>query len=368
MRISEMTPDVIYIVGARPNFIKLAPLIKSIKGEVDFKIVHTGQHYDYEMNELFFRELDLPDPDYHLGVGSGSHGYQTGEMLIRIERVLEGERPKLVIVLGDTNTTLAGALAAVKLKIDVGHVEAGVRSHERFMPEEINRVLVDHMSSLLFAPTQRAVANLQSEGIRENIFLVGDVMFDSFLIYHDIAKRYYNIMEELGLKPKDYLLLTVHRAENTDSKERLSNILEAVSGSPWEVIFPAHPRTIAAMKRFSLIERIERVGNVRIIKPLGYLEMLVLEENAKKILTDSGGVQKEAYFLRIPCITLRERTEWMETVEEGWNVLVGADKSRISNAIMNFDGSERYNQYIFGNGGASDRITSIIKDFLRFKD
>jgi len=360
-----MAPDIIYIVGARPNFIKLAPLIRSTKGEVDFKVMHTGQHYDYEMSELFFEELGLPDPDYHLGVGSGSHGYQTGEMLIRIERVLEKERPKLVIVLGDTNTTLAGALAAVKLKIDVGHVEAGVRSYERFMPEEINRVLVDHMSSLLFAPTPRAVANLQMEGIKENIFLTGDVMLDSFLIYYGIARRSSGIMKALNLKPKNYLLLTIHRAENTDSKERLSNILEGVSGSPWEVIFPAHPRTIAAMKHFSLIKRIEEAGNIRIIKPLGYLEMLVLEENAKKILTDSGGIQKEAYFLRVPCVTLRERTEWMETVEEGWNILVGADRYKIVDAIMNFEGSERYNQNIFGDGRASEKIVSIIKDFLR---
>ena len=317
------------------------------------------------MSELFFEELGLPDPDFHLGVGSGSHGYQTGEMLIRIERVLERERPKLVIVLGDTNTTLAGALAAVKLKIDVGHVEAGVRSYERFMPEEINRVLVDHMSSLLFAPTPRAVANLQIEGIKGNIFLTGDVMLDSFLIYHDIAKRSCRIMETLDLKPKDYLLLTVHRAENTESRERLSNILEAVSRSPWEVIFPAHPRTIAAMKHFSLIEKVELAGNIRVIKPLGYLEMLLLEENAKKILTDSGGIQKEAYFLKVPCITLRERTEWMEIVEEGWGILVGADRLKILDAIMNFEGSERYNQNIFGNGRASDKISSIIKDFLR---
>ena len=348
------------VVGARPQFIKMAPVSRELRRYFDEVVIHTGQHYDYEMNKIFFEQLNIPEPDYYLGVGSGSHGYQTGEMLKRIEEVLMKEKPDLVLVYGDTNSTLAGALAAVKLHIKVAHVEAGLRSFDKRMPEEVNRVLTDHVSDYLFAPTETAVRNLRNEGITEGVYLTGDVMYDALLHNIEVARKNSDIIERLNLKPKGYLLATVHRAENTDSRENLESIVDAFIESNELIVFPVHPRTKKYLNGYGLIEKLEKAGNVLLIPPVGYLDMLVLEENAKKILTDSGGVQKEAYFLKVPCITLRERTEWVETVEDGWNVLVGADKFKILDAIENFEPSNETYSYRFGDGRASERIAGIL--------
>lgn len=350
------------IVGARPQFVKMVPVSRELRKCFDEVIIHTGQHYDYDMDKIFFEELNIPEPDYHLGVGSGSHGYQTGEMLKRVEEVLMEEKPDLVLVYGDTNSTLAGALAAVKLHIKVAHVEAGLRSFDKRMPEEVNRVLTDHVSDYLFAPTKTAVKNLHNEGIKEGVYLTGDVMYDALLSNIKIAQKKSRILEELGLKSKEYLLATVHRAENTDNRKNLENIIEAFIESNALIVFPAHPRTQKYLKVYGLIEKVKKAENILLINPVGYLDMLVLEKNAKKILTDSGGVQKEAYFLKVPCITLREKTEWVETVEDGWNILVGANKKKIIKAIKEFKPKGKTYTYKFGNGKASKEIIKILSE------
>ncbi len=353
------------IVGARPQFIKMAPVSKELRKCCDEIVIHTGQHYDYEMNDVFFKDLNIPKPDYNLGVGSGTHGYQTGEMLKRIEKVLMNEKPDLVLVYGDTNSTLAGALAAVKLHIPVAHVEAGLRSFDRRMPEEINRVVTDHISDILFAPTKTAVSNLRKEGIEKGVYLVGDVMVDALLENIKIAERKSKILEKLGIKSKEYLLVTVHRPENTDNKKKLKSIIDALIDSGEKIVFPAHLRTLKALQKYNLLDTINKSKNITIIKPVGYLDMLVLEKNAKKILTDSGGVQKEAYILKVPCITLRESTEWVETLEDGWNVLVGSNNEKILNAIRNFEPSVENHANRFGDGRTANKIVgSITKQFI----
>lgn len=346
------------IVGARPNFIKCAPLSREIRKEFDEILIHSGQHYDYDMNKVFFDELKIPEPDYHLGVGSGNHGEQTGEMLKRTEGVLLKEEPDLVLVYGDTNTTLAGALAACKLHIKVGHIEAGLRSYDKSMPEEINRILTDHCSDLLFCPTRTAVRNLKSEGITKGIHLTGDVMGDALLQNKEIAERS-AILDELSLKSKKYLVATIHRPNNTDKKENLSNIVDAFCEIGEEIVVPVHPRTEKYLKQYGFYERLKEKGHVKLIKPLGYFDFLKLMNHAKKILTDSGGVQKEAYILKVPCITLRETTEWVETVEDGWNVLVGANKENILKMANGFEPKGKQRN-VFGDGRASERIVEII--------
>ena len=346
------------IVGARPNFIKAAPVSREIRKELNEVLIHTGQHYDYEMDKIFFDELNIPTPDYHLGVGSGSHSYQTGEMLKRIEEVLIKEEPDIVLVYGDTNSTLAGALVAVKLHIKVGHVEAGLRSFDRRMPEEINRVLTDHCSDLLFCPTETAVKNLKNEGIAKGVYLTGDVMVDALQESIKIAEKKSRILDALDLKPEEYYLATVHRAENTDDFDRLKSIVDAFCKIR-HIVFPCHPRTEKMFKKFNLWDKLQK--GVRVIKPVGYLDMLVLEKNARKILTDSGGVQKEAYIFKVPCITIRDTTEWAETVEDGWNILVGADGEMIIMMIEEFNpNGEQRN--VFGDGKASKNIVDILKD------
>ncbi len=348
------------IVGARPQFIKMAPVSRELRKHFDEIVIHTGQHYDYDMNRIFFEQLNIPEPDYYLGVGSGSHGYQTGEMIKRIEEVLIKEKPDLVLVYGDTNSTLAGALAAVKLHIKIAHVEAGLRSFDKRMPEEVNRVLTDHISDYLFAPTETAVENLYKEGINTGVYLTGDVMYDALLHNIKIARDKSKTLRELGLRSKNYLLATVHRAENTDDRSKLENIINAFVESGEPIVFPAHPRTRKYLEAYGLMEIVSKADNIILINPVGYLDMLVLEENAKKILTDSGGVQKEAYFLKVPCITLRERTEWVETVEDGWNTLVGANKEKILKAIWEFEPMGKTYTYRFGNGRASERVVQIL--------
>lgn len=342
------------VVGARPQFIKMAPVSKELRKTFDEIIIHTGQHYDYEMNKIFFDELNIPEPDYHLGVGSGSHGYQTGEMLKRIEEVLMKEKPDFVLTYGDTNSTLAGALAGAKLRIKVGHVEAGMRSVDKSMPEEINRVLVDHCSDLLFCSTRTAVANLKQEGIINGVYLTGDVMVDSLLSNKEIAESKSEILNDLDLKNRGYLVATIHRAGNTDKKKNLKNIVDAFSEVKEMIIFPVHPRTEEFLKKYGLYDKLK--ASVKLIKPLGYLDFLKLINHAKKIITDSGGIQKEAYILKVPCITLRENTEWVETVEDGWNVLVGVDKEKIVRMITEFEPLFKTHKDRFGSGDASRKI------------
>lgn len=344
------------VVGARPNFIKCAPLSREIRKVHNEIIIHTGQHYDYEMNKVFFDELKIPEPDYHLGVGSGNHGEQTGEMLKRTEEVLMNEEPDFVFVFGDTNSTLAGALAASKLHIKVGHIEAGLRSYDKSMPEEINRVLTDHCSDILFCPTETSVENLKREGVTNGVYLTGDVMVDALKGNIGIAEKKARILNELDLRPKGYCLATVHRAENTDDFNKLKSIVDAFCAIE-NLVFPCHPRTEKYLKDYGLWDRL--IEKVRVIKPVGYLDMLVLEKNAKKILTDSGGVQKEAYIFKVPCITLRDTTEWIETVEDGWNVLVGANKEKIVKMSNEFEPKGKQRN-VFGEGNASEKIAEII--------
>lgn len=353
------------IVGARPQFIKVGPILRAIEKHnhehpqhaIQEILVHTGQHYDYTMSRVFFEELQLKEPDYHLGVGSGTHAYQTGEMLKRIEEVLLKEKPDLVMVYGDTNSTLAGALAAAKLHIPVAHVEAGLRSFNRKMPEELNRVLTDHVSSLLFCPTETAVKNLEREGITKGVHLVGDVMYDSVLYNVQLAEKRSQILERLHLQPKGYALATVHRAENTDDPERLRSIFEAletIAADGLPVVVPLHPRTRKQLSSLNLL-----VKHVQMIEPVSYLEMLLLEKSAKIILTDSGGVQKEAFFFKVPCVTLREETEWVETVEAGWNVLVGCNSARIVRAVKTVR-SPSESAAPYGNGRAAEKIVNLM--------
>lgn len=350
------------IVGARPNFIKAAPLLaawRRLAPRVRPLLIHTGQHYDVRMSDVFFKELRLPRPDVHLGVGPGTHARQTGRILQGVERVLAAKRPDLAVVFGDVNSTLAGALAAAKLRIPVAHIEAGLRSFNRAMPEEINRVLTDHLSTWLFCPTRRAVANLRAEGIRQGVHQVGDVMLDA--LRHPLRSR---LLRVLKLAPKTYALATVHRAENTDDRTRLASIFAGLSGSPLPVIVPLHPRTRRALARLGARAA---GGQVRLIDPVSYFDMLWLERHARLILTDSGGVQKEACFLRVPCVTLRQETEWPETIEAGWNELAGANAQEIQAAMRRWHArgyrprrATRASRMPFGNGHASEKIVKIL--------
>lgn len=308
------------IVGARPQFIKLAPVSRALRQCHQEVIIHTGQHYDYGMSQLFFDELALPDPDYHLDAGSGLHGEQTARMLAAIEQALLQVRPDQVIVFGDTNSTLAGALAAAKLHIPVAHVEAGLRSFNRAMPEEINRVVADHLSKRLFCPTEAARRHLASEGISQGVQVVGDVMYDLLLqVQQRLHDRAESFLRTAGVAPQSYVLVTVHRAANTDDPRRMRAIAYALNRLEMPVIFPAHPRTRVSLQR----NNITLNRHIHVIEPVSYLAMLALEQAADCILTDSGGVQKEAFLLQVPCVTLRTETEWPETLEGGWNVLLG---------------------------------------------
>ncbi|MFB0534874.1 MAG: non-hydrolyzing UDP-N-acetylglucosamine 2-epimerase [Anaerolineae bacterium] len=346
---------VVSIVGARPQFIKAAPLSRELRKVHQEVLAHTGQHYDPSLSAVFFEELDIPRPDYNLGVGSASHGRQTGEMLAGVEEVLIQEEPDWVLVYGDTNSTLAGALAAVKLHIPVAHVEAGLRSFNRRMPEEINRVVTDHISTLLFCPTWTAVRNLAQEGLTQGVHNVGDVMYDAALHNSQLAEERSRILETLGLRPKSYLLATVHRPDNTDIPRNLRSIVAALSSLEATVLLPLHPRTRKALHELG----ITLGGSVRVVEPVGYLDMLMLEKNARLILTDSGGIQKEAHFFAVPCVTLRQETEWVETVDAGWNVLVGADRRKIIEAVRSFrPQGERVN--LFGDGQASVKVVEIL--------
>jgi UDP-N-acetylglucosamine 2-epimerase len=370
----------ITIVGARPQFVKASAVIRATQKfnkrgkRIREILIHTGQHYDYLMDRVFFEELKLPEPDYHLGVGSGSHARQTGIMLERIEAVLQKEKPHVVMVYGDTNSTLAGALAAAKLNLPVAHVEAGLRSYNRTMPEEVNRLLTDHLSTFLFCPTQQAIRNLSKEGVKDGrkriVKNVGDVMYDSILFYSKIAEKISTILERLDLcNPhsaignRQYILATLHRAENTDDPQLLRSILKALNeiGGKALVILPLHPRTKKMMKVHHLLLQFK---NIKFIEPVSYLDMLTLEKNAKAILTDSGGIQKEAYWFGVPCLTLREETEWVETIEQGWNKLVGREEKKIVEAVRQLIGKRLPEKRpgIFGDGKAGGTIIRLLKD------
>ena len=360
---------IVTIIGARPQFIKAATVSRAIaeynnsltnnQEPIIEVLVHTGQHYDENMSDVFFEELDIPQPDYHLGIGSASHGAQTGRMLEEIEKVLLKEKPDRVLVYGDTNSTLAGALAAAKIHIPVAHVEAGLRSFNWQMPEEINRVLTDHIADMLFAPTQTAVDNLKNEGISEDkIFLVGDVMYDAALYYGGRVEEKSNVLEQYHLQPQQYILTTIHRAENTDDPVRLRAIFEGLSQVAEEIpiVLPLHPRTRVALIREGLYEMV--IQSLVVIPPVGYLDMVMLEKNARLVVTDSGGVQKEAYFYEVPCVTLREETEWVELVKAGWNVLVEPfDPEQIASNVNSYlDHKGDVSTHLYGRGDAASKI------------
>lgn len=346
---------ILSIVGARPEFIQSACVSRELRKEHREVLVHTGQHYDYLMSQAFFDEIGLPVPDYNLEVGSGSHARQTADILTKLENVILIEKPDWVVIRGDTNSTLAGAIAASKLNIPVAHIEAGERSFNKHMPEEINRLVSDRLSDLHFCVSRAAVDHLVKEGISDSVHWVGDVMYDALLANLPIARKKSKVLSNLGLEKKSYVLVTIHRAANTDDAMRLRNIVETLNNAPEPVVFPAHPRTVEALKRFDL----NFSHNVRMIDPVGYFDMMVLEENARMIATDSGGVQREAYFMSIPCLTLRDETEWLETVQVGWNKLVGVGKEQILSVWKDFAPPHDHPP-IFGDGTASNKIASII--------
>ncbi len=351
------------VVGARPQFVKAVVVSRALcalpDARIDEIMVHTGQHFSANMSDVFFEELGLKQPAYNLGIDSLSHGAMTGRMLERLEEVLVTEKPDAVLLYGDTNSTLAGALAASKLQIPLAHVEAGLRSFNMSMPEEINRIIVDRLSSFLFCPSDVAVSNLHNEGITQGVYCVGDVMFDAIRAFGDISAKNVRV-DEIVANPDNFVLVTVHRAENTDNTMRLREIFRALShiARDTEVVFPLHPRTRNILDPAGLGEFTSRMN---LIDPLSYTEMLALERCARAILTDSGGIQKEAYFNGTPCITLRDETEWVETVELGWNSVVGADYELIMDAWRKIDKYPMSRERMpYGDGHASDKIADIL--------
>jgi len=385
------------IVGARPQFVKLGPISRAIDAYnsnlvdgvgIEHSVVHTGQHYDPQLSDVFFRDIDLPTPQINLEIGSGSHGQQTGQMMEALERIFMQQMPDVVLVYGDTNSTLAAALAAIKLHLPVAHVEAGLRSYHKHMPEEVNRILTDHVSSVLFCPTRQAVDNLEAEGLAQQpvehellgmdgveawggragsadqplILNVGDVMYDVYQVHAVRSDAQSTLLQSLHACRGSYALATVHRAENTDNPGRLRGILEglrALATTGLRVILPIHPRTRKALSR--LETPVDSAG-LEIIEPVGYLDMLALERNAALILTDSGGVQKEAFFSRVPCLTLREETEWVELVQSGWNFVVGSDPACIADGTQRALALDRSNptSLLYGDGRAAERIVRTL--------
>ena len=367
------TVNAMLVLGARPQIIKSAPFIylAGKDEKINLEIVHTGQHYDYEMTKVFFEELSLPDPTANLNVGSGTHAQQTAKIMLRLEKILQKQKPNLVIVPGDTNSTLAGALTAAKLHLPVAHIEAGARSYDIKMPEEINRRLTDHCSTLLFTPTENCTRNLIKEGINKNkIRQTGDTMYDVLLQQLQKAEKT-KILQQLNLKPKNYALLTTHRPENVDNPKNLKNTLDAIIKlKPLTIVFPMHPRTQKQLRQFKLYNRIQKQKHIKLTKPTGYHETLKLIKNAKLVLTDSGGMQKEAFWLKTPCVTLRENTEWSETVQLEANHLAGANVQKICEIVKEIlKNEEQINKKLqslpnpFGDGKASQKIIEAIKSF-----
>lgn len=347
---------ILTVIGARPQFVKAAVLSRFIRerysSTIEEILLHTGQHYDSNMSEVFFQEMDIPRPHINLEISGGSHGQMTGRMLELIEKQLMEHRPDYCLVYGDTNSTLAGALAASKIHIPVVHVEAGLRSFNRKMPEEINRILTDHISEFLMCPTATAVKNLSDEGVTKGVHKVGDIMLDASMHYRKKGKALSMDIQE------NFYLLTLHRAENTDDPKRLETIVKALNSyKEIQGILPLHPRTRSALQRYGL----KFESNIQVIDPIGYLDMVTLEDRCKFIVTDSGGVQKEAWFFGKPCITLRDQTEWVETVEAGANVLVGADENKILTALKNLPSVNR-NDQLFGSGNAASSMIDILRN------
>jgi UDP-N-acetylglucosamine 2-epimerase len=366
--------NIALILGTRPQIIKSAPfiLLADKDKQIHLDVIHTGQHYDYEMTKVFFEELTLPDPLVNLNVGSGTHAQQTAKVMIRLEKILQEQKPELVIVPGDTNSTLAAALTAAKLHMAVAHLEAGARSYDMEMPEEINRRLTDHCSSLLFTSTENCTKNLVKEGIMKNkIYKTGDPMYDVLLQQLPKAEKS-RVLQQLNLKRKSYALLTTHRPENTDNPQNLKNIADAmIKLRPLTIVFPAHPRTRKQLRKFRLLSKIQKQEHIKLVNPTGYHETLKLMKNATLVLTDSGGMQKEAFWLRTPCITMRENTEWVETVQLGANQLAGANAQKIVRITRQV--TENEEQIVrrleklpnpFGDGKASERVLEAVRSYL----
>ncbi len=350
---------IISIVGARPNFIKATMISKELRKKHKEILIHTGQHYDTKLNKIFFDQLEVPEPNYYLGVGSGTHAQQTGQIMIRAEKIIIKEKPNWVIVYGDINSTLAGALEAAKLSVRIPHVEAGMRNYNNKTPEEINRMLVDHLSSLLFAPTQSAVENLKKENLTRGTYKTGDVMYDAVLTYKSSAEKKSKILTKLNLKPQGFLVATIHRAETTNNTAKLSSVMKAFSKINESIIFPVHPRTQRAIEALGGLHL--GSGNVKMINPVSYFDMLKLVKNARLLITDSGGLQKEAYFLKTPCVTCLEDNNWPETTTAGANQLIGTDVNDILNAVKKpYQKIKNANE--FGNGHAAEKIVAILEE------
>jgi UDP-N-acetylglucosamine 2-epimerase (non-hydrolysing) len=359
---------VLSVVGARPNYIKLAAVYEFFSQFFEHVVVDTGQHYDYEMNKVFFDQLGIPEPHYFLGVGSGSHGYQVGEVVKRVEEVLLRERPSIVVVYGDTNSALGGALAAVKAGFRVAHVEAGLRSFDMSMPEEINRRVIDHISTLLFAPTRIALNNLISERVPGKVCLTGDVHVYVLKKWLPIAEEKSAILSRLGLRSGEYVLITLHRAENVDNVERLAKFLQLINtiAQYYKVLFPIHPRTRKNIAEAKLTSPLETNDNVVVTQPLGYIDFLKALNNAKLVLTDSGGVQREAYLLKKPVAILRKTTEWIELVESSWVLLYDIEKEINVDKIINWK-PQKYVEGLLGDESAPQKIAEIIYQYLNQK-
>lgn len=353
------------IVGARPNFIKLAPVHNSINDILQHVIIHTGQHYDFELSEIFFKEFELPKPSLNLEVGSGPPGFQVGEMIKKIEKILVDNKFKMVLVYGDTNSTFAGAFAAVKNGIKVAHVESGLRSFDRRMPEEINRILTDNISNYLFASTKTAIRNLQNENIYGKVFDTGDLSVEIVKKAIRLANKS-TILERLNLSPKNYILFTMHRAENTEFDSSFLSVIRAFEMlSDKKIVFPLHPRTKKILYNKNLLKRLRNCSNVIIIPPVGYIDFIQLMQNAEKTVTDSGGIQKESYLLSVPCITIRKNTEWIETVKEDWNMLVDTNTDEIVKSVKEWFPATTTQKPIFGNGNTSTIIKKILVDAIQ---
>jgi UDP-N-acetylglucosamine 2-epimerase (non-hydrolysing) len=355
-----------FVIGTRPEIIKMSPLIDEVeRRDIDFILIHTGQHYDREMSQQYFEDLELPQPDYNIGVGSTTHGKQTAVMLEGIEEILSSEKPDIVLVEGDTNAVMAGALAASKMYIPVGHVESGLRSYDKTMPEEINRVIADICSQLFFVPTEESAINLIFEGLHpSNIYITGNTVVDAVYRNLKIAEKNFNL--DLDLK-KDFITLTLHRAENTDNPQRLRDITDALMElKETTIIFPVHPRTIKTLNKLNLYDQLVKADHIKLMKPVGYLDFIVLLSHSKVVITDSGGIQEEAITMNIPCVTLRYNTERPETVTAGGNILVGTDKDRIIQTVRNITEDEKLYQKMsqaenpYGDGKTSERIVDII--------
>jgi len=349
-------------VGARPNFVKLKPIHDVLRKTLHHEIIHTGQHYDYRLSEIFFKEFKLPNPDYNLDIGSGTPGHQVGEMIKKIDKILTKKKYDLVLVYGDTNSTFAGAFAAVKSNIRVGHIEAGLRSFDRRMPEEINRILTDNLSEYLFAPTSAASSNLHCERITGKIYETGDLSVEIISEAKKLASKSH-ITRDLNLDPKRYIVFTMHRAENTEFDDSFLSIINAFKSlSEFRIVFPLHPRTKKILECKNLYQELESCKNVLIIPPTGYIDFISLVQHASKIITDSGGLQKEAYLLSVPCITIRRNTEWTETVDAGWNVLTDTNTDKIVDSVRSWNPSNINQTQVLGNGDTAKVIKKIIMD------